>query len=325
MLKKTSEEKNKKSMGKEFKMNNASTTLSTIFKFNAVLLCVLNVFFTFAGIILNSVVIMSLWNSQLRKKLCYFMIFIQACFDLAVVAVVHPVIIYQNISGWITMSFDTSFWIRYLYILVDFSFTALLTMSLERYLALVYPFFHQKFVTKPRLMTCFMLFQLPSGVSFILYKGDRQRMTYKAIYFLIFGALFLIVCTLNIKLFHIARKIRNRANPAVGNFDGSNSEPRNIDTKKIKLTLASLKRISTCLLVLVCLFVCYLPWLVRFAVQMKQPVTRDQNIFLIHLWPETFFTMNSSLNCLIFFYKNSVLRRHGEIFLKNCFCGSLQH
>ena len=30
----------------------------------------------------------------------------------------------------------------------------------------------------------------------------------------------------------------------MGNVDGSNSEPRNIDTKKIKLTLAGLKKIK---------------------------------------------------------------------------------
>ena len=140
-------------------MNKTATTLSSIFKFNAVLLCVLNASFTFAGTILNSVVIMSLWNSQLRRKLCYFMIFIQACFDLAVVAVIHPYIILQIISGWMNMNFDSSISVDYLYILVDFSYTALLTMTLERCLALVYPFFHQKFVTISRLIVLFMLSQ----------------------------------------------------------------------------------------------------------------------------------------------------------------------
>ena len=305
-------------------MNKTTTTLSSIFKFNAVLLCVLNTFFTFAGTILNSVVIMSLWNSQLRRKLCYFMIFIQACFDLAVVAVIHPYIILQIISGWMNMNLDASISVDYLYILVDFSFTALLTMTLERCLALVYPFFHQKFVTKSRLIVLFMLSQLLSGVPCVLYNKNPQNLTHKAIHYIIFGGLFLTVCILNFKLFYIARKIRKRAHLTMGNLDGSNSEPRNIDTKQIKLTLASLKKISTCLLVLVCLFVCHVPWIVHFAVEMKQSGRHDQNKFLIELWTETFFTINSSLNCLIFFYKNSVLCRHGEMFLKKCFCGNLQ-
>ena len=54
---------------------------------------------------------------------------------------------------------------------------------------------------------------------------------------------------------------------------------------------------------------------------MKQSGRRDQNSYpksyknpvdlikiLIELWTETFFTINSSLNCLIFFYKNSVVK-----------------
>ena len=151
-------------------MNNTSTTLSAIFKFNAAFLCAVNVFFIFAGIILNSVVITSLWNSQLRRKLCYFMIFVQACFDLAVVVVIHPLNILETISGWmsnLSINFTESHWTFYIYILADFSFIGLLTMTLERYLALVYPFFHQKFVTKPRLMTFFVLSELPFGDKYI--------------------------------------------------------------------------------------------------------------------------------------------------------------
>ena len=304
-------------------MNN--TSINAIFKFNAVLLCVVNVFFAFAGLILNFVVIMSLWNSQLRRKLCYFMIFVQACFDLAVVVVIHPLIIFQIISGWLSMNITKSDWVSYFYILTEFSFIALLTMTLERYLALMYPFFHQKFVTKPRLLNFFMLSQLPSVVSNLLYKSHalQNLACEQAVYLAIFGGLLLTICILNLKLFHLSRIIRNRADLTLGNLDASNSEPRNSDTKKFKLTLASLKKISTCLLVLACLFICQVPWTVHFAVKMKKSGRRDQNRFLIDLWTETLITIHCSLNCLIFFYKNNVLRRHGRMFLKKCFCGSL--
>ena len=57
---------------------------------NTALLCLFNVAFMVAGIFLNSVVLVSLWrSSQLRKKLCYFMILVLSCFDLAVVAIMH--------------------------------------------------------------------------------------------------------------------------------------------------------------------------------------------------------------------------------------------
>ena len=58
---------------------------------NAVFVCLVNASFMVAGIILNAVVMVSLWkSSQLRKKPCYFMILVVSCFDLAVVAITHP-------------------------------------------------------------------------------------------------------------------------------------------------------------------------------------------------------------------------------------------
>ena len=72
------------------------------------------------------------------------------------------------------------------------------------------------------------------------------------------------------------------------------------------------------------MLMCYAQWAVDPAIQMKnQPSRRCQNKFIIDLWITTLFTLNSSLNCLIFFYKNSVLRRQGGIFLKKCLSRTL--
>ena len=111
---------------------------------NAVLLCFLNASFMAVGTFVNSVVIISLWrSSQLRKKLCYFTIVVLSCFDLAEVTINHPVLILSTIS-WsmkisheevgIAIEYTTTF-------LAAFSMLALLTLSIERFLALTYPFF----------------------------------------------------------------------------------------------------------------------------------------------------------------------------------------
>jgi hypothetical protein len=81
-------------------------TVTALFKVNAVLLCAVNFLLTFVGICLNSLVIISLLNSQLRRKLCYFMILVLDCFDLAVVVVFHPFIIMETILSWL---FNTSY------------------------------------------------------------------------------------------------------------------------------------------------------------------------------------------------------------------------
>ena len=65
---------------------------------NALSLCLLNISFLVVGTFLNSVVIISLWrSSQLRKKLCYFMILVLSCFDLAVVTITHPITVLSTI------------------------------------------------------------------------------------------------------------------------------------------------------------------------------------------------------------------------------------
>ena len=69
--------------------------------YSLICLCVVNGFFTLAGIFLNSVVIISLWkSSQLRRKTCYFMILVLSCFDLGVVMVGHPTIMLVAIISW---------------------------------------------------------------------------------------------------------------------------------------------------------------------------------------------------------------------------------
>ena len=67
---------------------------------NLTILFLLNVSFMVAGIFLNSVVIISLRrSSQIRKKICYFMILVLSCFDLAAVAIVHPLLV-LSIMVW---------------------------------------------------------------------------------------------------------------------------------------------------------------------------------------------------------------------------------
>ena len=294
------------------KMN--CTSITAIFKWNAVLLCVVNVICTIAGTILNSVVILSLWNSQLRKKLCYFMIFILACFDLAVVVVIHPLIIIEIISCWMPADF-IEYWVQYVIcILFNFSLSALLAMTVERYLALVYPFFHTKIVTKSKLVTAFVLFQLPFEISCIIQKDKR------VISYAVDGVVILVICILNFKLFCVARTLRKSAVITLGSLSGSASELRNnFDSRKFKLTFSNLRKISTCLLAIACLIICYLPWIVYLGLNISQALIMDQHSFIIEHWFETLCALNSSLNCLIFFYKNSVLRRHGKNFLEIVF------
>lgn len=142
---------------------------------NVTLLCVVNGFFTIAGILLNSVVILCfLKASHLRKRLCYFMIFVLTCFDLGVVSVCHPLTAITAYI-WSTDEYDDHIIFRvrlYSNVLYYFSFLALLTMNIDRFLAIKHPFFHKKSVTKTKLKILLLLF-LSAAVT------ERVRSNYR--------------------------------------------------------------------------------------------------------------------------------------------------
>ena len=123
--------------------------------FNVMFLCVINIFFMVAGSVLNSVVIISIWRSrQLRKKLCYFIILVLSCFDFAVVSITHPLLITSTIYYSLNEISKTRDDIKgsISFLLCGFSMTALLTLNIERFLALTCPYFHERSVTKTKLV-----------------------------------------------------------------------------------------------------------------------------------------------------------------------------
>ena len=273
---------------------------------NALFLCLVNVAFMVVGIFLNTVVIISLWrSSQLRKKLCYFMILVLSCFDLAVVAIAHPLLILSTIlwsmeiyHGEIenTRAYTTT-------LLGGFSMFALLTLTIERFLALTYPFFHQTAVTKKGLLF-FQAFLVTTTVSVsqLVHLYEKTVDVLTAVFILFF--LFVFVC-LNYKMFIIAKSKRNdeRVSPT------STATSSNQERKRRKLNF---KNISTPSMAVGCFFVCSFPGFIYSATRLtlNKPFYNKQ-VLLFNIWSITSFSMNSTFNCLIFFWRNSILRREG--------------
>ena len=104
----------------------------------------------------------------------------------------------------------------------------------------------------------------------------------------------------------------------------NNSGEENMEVKKHKFPLG---KVSACLLAVVSLFVCYFPSIVLCVLNLSRPVdwSNGRTYFVTRLWVDTFLIINSTLNCLIFFYKNSVLRRRGIKIMKKYFCAKLRY
>ena len=77
-----------------------------------IFLCGVSIIFTFSGIVLNALVIASIWKSSpLRKKLCHFMVMVLSCFDLATLLTNCPAAIFLLIS-WLGEDYDPLFKVR---------------------------------------------------------------------------------------------------------------------------------------------------------------------------------------------------------------------
>ena len=280
------------------------------FKVNAGILLAVNIVLGFAGLALNLVVVVSLLSSQLRKKLCYFMIFILSCFDILLVVLAHPALIVDTLNVLFEIELYSMEW-YYFIPLSALSLTALFTTTLERYLALVYPFFHHKFVTKSRLIVILALMQIPFWTPFFAFKSKSATSYIKRYYIGLHTGVLLVMFILNRKIYILVEGLRQRADVPMGNLVGSEQQ-RNI-AKKRKVRLG---KVSTCLLAVLCSSLCFFPTLIFLGVDSESakdgcvPLEIEHNWIL--LWAKTFLAMNSTLNSLIFFYKNSVLRRRGN-------------
>ena len=157
----------------------------------------------------NSTVIISLWrSSQLRKQLCYFVILVLSCFDLAAVAIIHPLLIASTIL-WSMRNYQKIYYAR-LYLTVylgGFSMLALLTLNIERFLALTFPFFHQTAVTKARI-TAFLVFWITIQVTLSPLLYFYGTMFSDSLIILFLSVLLCTFIYLNHKIVSIARSKR---------------------------------------------------------------------------------------------------------------------
>ena len=278
---------------------------------NLIVIFVLNVLFFFSGICLNSLVILSLWKSALfRKKSCYFMIMVLSCCDLLSVLTNHPS---KALTAMLWLSDTSKEYPSWLDIplslsntFLAFSMLALLVMNLERYLATCYPIFHRTSVTKGRLLIIFAVLSI-MFLTLALLSVYNFVISYTVFLLICFIILFPLMIFINHKLFTIARKYgrNNIITPAPG----------------VKRTF-SWKKISSCILAVVCFAVLSIPVCVYFGLRIhsiyssKELTICNFQAKLARLWSTTIFSMNSTFNCLIFFWKNKLLRNEGMKIIK---------
>ena len=266
-----------------------------------IFLCVVNIIFTFSGIVLNTLVIVSFWkSSQLRKKLCHFTIMVLSCFDLVAVVTNHSATLFYLIA-WLSDDYDllvnSSLYVDFVTIFYVYSFFALLLMSFERYLGAYYPIFHRRSVTRRRLLTLLAILLIFFTSLYVISTNDMIIARHVVI------LVFIVVSSppllyMNFKLFKISRYLR-RTKISPG-----------------EKTTLNLKSISTCLLVVACLVILSISAIAYVVFDIISENKLAFSVKLSHVWATTTWNMNCTFNSLIFFWKSKVLRNEGKKMLK---------
>lgn len=133
------------------------TIPSSNYLVNHVVVRVVNAILVLSTIFLNAVTLITFWkSSQLRRKVCYFLIVVQSSVDLVLGALggaFYTAYIANEITGTASCAFFI--WMRNAsFMIVFFSMANLSVMNIERYFGIVHPVIHNNSVTRQRLLIC---------------------------------------------------------------------------------------------------------------------------------------------------------------------------
>ena len=287
--------------------------------------CIVNIILGVIGTCLNALVICVFWKTpKLRLKVSYFMIMVLSTIDLFVCIIVHPLHVVNSI-GEITQTAKCGIKMAYQTSAVIFSGASFLTffiMNCERFLSIVHPFFHLNHVTKHR---CLILSFLPwiifvvTGIAPVFDLNIQSFITILAL-LVIIGTFYIYVC-----IYIVARKRRNSRGRSIS--AGTHELDFCQDSRGTTATLPSKKTVSflhDIQLAKMYLFVVLtsiglnLPNAVGLAMYADRVKTVDVIVHL-KIWTVTLVAMNSTMNCIIFFWSNNRLRKEGWRICKEFF------
>jgi large-conductance mechanosensitive channel len=267
---------------------------------NHIAVIVFNCIMIIPTILLNAVPMITIWkSSQLNRKPCYFIILVQSVIDLAVGVVSIPLSIVYLWSRIQPNLCSVGFFVLMFALLpVGWSGSTLLALTLERYIAIVYPYSYSTEVTKKKiLMFIGCCFAAESSVFIFFLWSERLFQIYAVLKYIL---LFLCIAFAYMRIYLVVRKLsRSQLKP-------QDSSP-NESLTKLKLFLSEIKQAKACFIVVVCFFA-----LSVLPIAIGIPVSHNLNKFedlAMRGWALTLNLSNSSANSMIFFWTKTMLKK----------------
>ncbi|XP_028395682.1 5-hydroxytryptamine receptor 4-like [Dendronephthya gigantea] len=272
---------------------------SKAYYINYVITCIVNVFLTISTVSLNTVTILAYWRSkQLRRKTTYFLIMLLSFVDLATGLLGNSCFVLLLVK---ILLHDPDCTI-YVFLenislsLAGMSFMTLLLLNIERYLCIVHPFFHRNKVTKLKLFiiaTALWSCAIASTLCRLFLNQIGRILT--SVVILISFVSFIFIYASIFRTSQTGRRVSER----------SNTEHKDRNTAQ------DLRLAKSCAIVVGCTFLCVIPFAVTNSLAPFTFLTLS-----LAYWSCTLGLSSSTLNSLIFFWRNPVLRTEAKVLLR---------
>ena len=280
---------------------------------------------SFTTVSLNGVVVFTIWRSRtLKEKSANFTIMLQSIVDLSNGALVMPLLAFQwasEVAGrpncvmvYILKKLGMFFFI--------YKLTTLSVMNFDRYMGVLHPLVHRKHLTNERILKYVVA---ACSVQTIIYAFS---LTHNEIVRPILGATSVLFILMTVFVYSkIFLKVRTLGQAGVlmegsseskiANRSRSNVPKKDLKSRDRKINfLKELKCAKSCLLVVICCLVCYLPSVFSFG---PLNLNSTYKAIAIKMFVIVLTLLNSCLNSIIYFWLNSMLRKRGKDVVKNIF------
>ena len=287
---------------------------SEFYRTNYVIVLILNIVLTMFTISLNAVTIVTYTKSaQLKRKTPYFLIMLLSVNDLLVGLLGNTsfiLVLIAIITGRTTCRVFVVFELAG-FCVSSMSFCTLFQLNIERYLSIVHPLFHLTKVTKSKLLNMYItvwVFIIAFRLSFLAFGNVMNYVTSVSIAFTAGSTLYFYTVML--------LKVRRRQRVAETRDAGKrNTAARVIQVRRTSQMNVSqnTKMAKSCGIVVATTYICFIPYAITCS------VPKNNVVALLSIWSITLSFSSSSLNSLIFFWNNPILRKEAKQLLQNLY------
>ena len=281
--------------------------------------CILSVIITLTTVVLNWLTLFTFWwTPKLQKNILLYLVMILSMVDGGTGILCYPLFTARVINELME---TPNCWFRILQLNL-FKLSSILSLSLvsaisiERYFGVIHPLIHRTQVTKKKLLLLLVSIWSICTFSFVAAVFINKPLNF----IIATTTLLLILVTMyaytRIGFAVIQSKIRREGilNANVGQEETFNNNATKNRKEKLN-TLRQLKMSKSSFLIALCYLCCYMPTL--FFAAGEANVSINSLRASAAPWGVLFVMLNSSLNSVIFFWRNALLRKETMNVLRN--------